>query len=122
MPGHSLFEGVYVVEGHQYPLSPQMYRQKAVCEREGLPFQSKVDLAEKVIQAFEPLTDTCTHVLIDIWFVNKRVWKAMKGRKLHLTKRLASMSLLALPTRWSRWCKPWRCAGPWKRYLLILKS
>jgi hypothetical protein len=85
VPGHSLFEGVYVVEGHQYPLSPQMYRQKAVCEREGVPFQSKVDLAEKVIREFEPLPDTCTHVLIDSWYVNKRVWRAVKGRKWHLT-------------------------------------
>jgi hypothetical protein len=85
MPGHSLFQGVYVVEGHQYPLSPRMYRQKKVCEREGVPFQSKVDLAEKVILEFEPLADTCTHVLIDSWYVNKRIWKAVKGRKWHLT-------------------------------------
>ncbi len=85
MPGHSLFEGVYVVEGHQYPLSPQMYRQKSVCEREGVPFQSKVDLAEQVILEFEPLPDTCTHVLIDSWYVNKRIWKVVKGRKWHLT-------------------------------------
>ena len=85
MPGHSLFEGVYVVEGHQYPLSPQMYRQKSVCEREGILFQSKVDLAEKVILEFEPLPDTCTHVLIDSWYVNKRIWKVVQGRKWHLT-------------------------------------
>ena len=85
MPGHSLFEGVYIVEGHQYPLSPQMYRQKSVCERDGVPFQSKVDLAEKVIQEFEPLPDTHTHVLIDSWYVNKRIWKAVKARKWDLT-------------------------------------
>lgn len=85
VPGHSLFEGVYVVEGHPYPLSPQMYRQKTVCEREGVPFQSKVDLAEKVIREFEPLPGTCTHVLMDSWYVNKRIWKGVKGRKWHLT-------------------------------------
>jgi hypothetical protein len=85
MPGHSLFQAVYVVEGHQYPLSPRMYRQKTVCEREGVPFQSKVDLAEQVIGEFEPLPDTCTHVLIDSWYVNKRIWKAVKGRKWHLS-------------------------------------
>ncbi|HZU87252.1 MAG TPA: transposase [Anaerolineaceae bacterium] len=85
MPGHSLFEGVYVVEGHQYPLSPQMYRQKAVCEREGIPFQSKVDLAEETIQTFEPLPDTSTHVLVDSWYVNKRIWKAVKTRHWDLT-------------------------------------
>jgi hypothetical protein len=85
MPGHSLFEGVYLLEGRQYPLSPRLYRQKTVCEREGVPFQSKVDLAEKVILEFEPLPDTRTHVLIDSWYVNKRIWKAVKGRKWHLT-------------------------------------
>jgi hypothetical protein len=85
MPGHSLFEGVYLVAGHQYPLSPQMYRQKSVCEKEGVPFQSKVDLAEKVIREFEPLPNTRTHVLIDSWYVNKRLWKAVKTRQWDLT-------------------------------------
>ena len=85
MPGHSLFEGVYVVEEHQYPLSPQMYRQKSVCEREGVPFVSKVDMAVRVIQEFEPLPDTHTHVLVDSWYVSKRVWKAVKTRQWDLT-------------------------------------
>lgn len=85
MPGHSLFEGVYVMEDHQFPLSPQMYRQKSVCEREGVPFLSKVDLAEKVINEFEPLPDTHTHVLVDSWYVNKRIWKAVKARHWDMT-------------------------------------
>lgn len=85
MPGHSLFEGVYVVEGHQFPLAPQMYRQKSVCERENVTFQSKVDLAEKVIRGFEPLADTQTHVLADSWYVNKRIWKSVKDRKWNLS-------------------------------------
>lgn len=85
LPGHSLFEGVYVVEGHQYPLSPQMYRQKSVCEREGVPFVSKVDMAVKVIREFEPLVDTHTHVLVDSWYVSKRLWKAVKTRQWDLT-------------------------------------
>lgn len=106
MPGHSLFEGVYVIEGYRYPLSPQMYRQKAVCEREGVPFQSKVDLAEKVIQEFEPLPDTCTHVLIDSWYVNKRIWKAVKGRKWHLTGGLKKNHKLRITNAESE--KAWR--------------
>jgi len=85
MPGHSLFEGVYLVEGHQFPLTPQMYRQKKVCEREGVPFQSKIDLALKVLQEFEPLPETHTHVLIDSWYVNKRIWRAVRERKWDLT-------------------------------------
>ena len=38
MPGHSLFQGLYLVEGYQFPLDPQMYIQKSVCEREQRPF------------------------------------------------------------------------------------
>jgi hypothetical protein len=62
-----------------------MYRQKAVCEREKVPFQSKVDLAVATLQDFEPLPETHTHVLIDSWYVNKRVWKAVKKRQWDLT-------------------------------------
>jgi hypothetical protein len=85
MPGHSLFQGLYQVEGHQFPLDPQMYIQKSVCEQEQRAFMSKVDLALKVIETFEPLPETHTHVLIDSWYVNKRMWKAVKGRDWDLT-------------------------------------
>jgi hypothetical protein len=85
MPGHSLFQGLYVVEDHQFPLDPQMYIQKAVCEQEQRPFQSKVDLALQVVETFEPLPETHTHVLIDSWYVNKRTWKAVKRRQWDLT-------------------------------------
>ena len=75
MPGHSLFQAVYLVEGHQYPLDPQMYIQKSVCEREQRTFQSKVDMALQTVQDFEPLADTHTHVLVDSWYVNKACGK-----------------------------------------------
>ena len=39
MPGHSLFQSVYCLLGRQLPLTPQMYRQKTVCEKEGVRFQ-----------------------------------------------------------------------------------
>jgi hypothetical protein len=81
MPGHSLFQGLYLVEGRQFPLDPQMYIQKSVCEQEQRPFQSKVDLAVSVVEHFQPLPETHTHVLIDSWYVNKRMWKAVKGRQ-----------------------------------------
>jgi hypothetical protein len=90
MPGHSLFAGVYVVEDHQFPLTPQMYCQKKVCEQGGLPFHSKVDLAVEAIREFEPLPGTRTTVLIDSWYVNKRIWRAIKERKWELTGGLKS--------------------------------
>lgn len=85
MPGHSLFQAVYLVEGHQYPLDPHMYIQKSVCEREQRVFQSKVDMALQTVQDFEPLADTHTQVLVDSWYVNKAMWKAVKQRQWDLT-------------------------------------
>lgn len=85
MPGHSLFQGVYLVEGSQYPLDPQMYIQKSVCAKENRPFKSKVDLALDVVETFSPVAATSTHVLVDSWYVSKRMWKAVKRRKWDLT-------------------------------------
>jgi hypothetical protein len=85
LPGHSLFQGVYLVEGHQYPLDPQMYIQKSVCEKEKRDFCSKVDMALQAVACFEPLAGTHTHVLVDSWYVNKAMWKAVKQRHWDLT-------------------------------------
>lgn len=85
MPGHSLFQGVYLVEDHQYPLEPQMYIQKSICEKEKWVFRSKVDLALQTVESFEPVAGTHTHVLVDSWYVNKAMWKAVKQRQWDLT-------------------------------------
>jgi hypothetical protein len=96
MPGHSLFQSVYCLLGRQMPLTPQMYRQKAVCEQEGVPFQSKIDLAVSQIETFTPPPDTRTHVLIDSWYVAKRVWQAVRQRGWDLTGGLKSNRQLRL--------------------------
>jgi hypothetical protein len=76
---------VYLVEDRQYPLDPQMYIQKSVCEREAWVFQSKIDLALHTVTHFEPLVGTHTHVLVDSWYLSKALWKAVKGRGWDLT-------------------------------------
>lgn len=81
MPGHSMFQGVYLVEGHQYPLDPQMYIQKHVCEQENRPFQSKVVMALAVVVHFSPLDQTPTHVLVDSWYVSKKMWQSSKRKR-----------------------------------------
>lgn len=90
MPGHSLFQSVYCLLGRQLPLTPHLYRQKAVCEREGVPFQSKIDLAVADIETFSPPPDTHTHVLADSWYVAKRVWQAVRQRGWDITGGLKS--------------------------------
>lgn len=88
--GHNLFQAVYVVEDHQFPLTPQLYCQKAVCEQIDQPFRSKADLAVQTVEEFEPQPDTQTHVLIDSWYLSKRLWKAVRKRHWDLTGGLKS--------------------------------
>ena len=83
--GHSLFQAVYMVEEHQYPLSPQMYCQKTTCEEIERPFCSKVDMSVRLVEEFQPLPDTHTHVLADSWYLNKKLWKAAKMRNWDMT-------------------------------------
>jgi len=63
--GHCLFTGLCVLLGRRCPLEPQLYRQRAVCEGEGVPFRSKVDLAVEAMEHFQPVPGTHTHLLID---------------------------------------------------------
>jgi hypothetical protein len=86
--GHSLVQGLYVLAGRQCPLAPQLYRQQAVCDREGVPFQSKIDLVEALIRAHEPVAETQTHVLLDSWYAAKRIWQAARERGFLITTGL----------------------------------
>jgi hypothetical protein len=81
--GHCLFSGLYVLLGQRCPLPMQMYRQRAVCEQEGVPFQGKIDMAVQQIETFEPVPGTPTHVLVDNWYHCKRVRKAATQRDWH---------------------------------------
>jgi SRSO17 transposase len=104
MPGHSLFQGVYLVEGCQYALDPQMYIQKSVCEREQRVFRSKVEMALQTVKDFEPLAETQTHVLVDSWYVNKAMWKAVRERGWDLSGGLkANHKLRVLEPSTGKW-------------------
>ncbi len=78
--GHCLFTGLYVLLGRRCPLLPRLYRQREVCQREGIPFQSKVDMAVEEIQHFQPVAGTHTHLLVDAWYHCRQVRKAAQGR------------------------------------------
>jgi len=94
--GHCLFTGLYVLCGQRSPLSMQMYRQKAVCEQENVPFRSKIDMAVEQINAFEAVTGTQTHLLIDSWYHCKRVRKAAQQRGWHVSGGLKSNRVMRL--------------------------
>jgi len=78
--GHCLLSGVYGVLGRRCPLQPRLDRQKVVCEQEGVPFLSKIDLAVQAIEQFEPVAGSHTHLLIDRWFHCRKVRRAAHQR------------------------------------------
>jgi hypothetical protein len=88
--GHCLFSGLYVLLGQRCPLEPQMYCQKSICEAEGIPFQSKVDMAVTEIAQFAPAPDTHTHVLVDSWYHCQIVRRAAQQRGWELSGGLKS--------------------------------
>ena len=102
--GHSLVQGLYVLLGRHCPLPPQLYRQRSVCETEGVPFKSKIDLMVDVIQTFEPVVGTRTHVLVDAWYAAKRIWQAARQRGFLITSGLKA-------NRWLRVDDPTAEAG-----------
>ena len=88
--------GLYVLLGRRCPLQAHLYRQRSVCEAEGGPFQSKVDLAVDEIEQFEPVPGTQTHVLIDSWFHCKRVRRAAQKRGFAVSGGLKSNRVMRL--------------------------
>ena len=96
VPGHCLFTGLYTLLGQRCPLPAQLYRQKSVCEQEGVPFQSKIDMAVNAIHDFESVRGAQTHVLVDIWYHCKRVRKAAQNRNWDLSGGLKSNRVVRL--------------------------
>ena len=92
--GHSLVQALYVVQGRHCPLAPQLYRQKAVCEAEGVPFHSKIELMTEQIRTFQPLAGTQTHVLLDRWYSAKCIWKEARRRGFRISTGLKSNRFL----------------------------
>ena len=92
--GHCLFAGLYVLLGQRCPLEAQLYRQKTVCQQEGVTFQSKVDMAVNQIEGFEPVAGTHTHILIDIWYHCKQVRRAAQKRSWEVSGGLKSNRIM----------------------------
>jgi len=92
--GHSLVQGLYVVQGRRCPLEPQLYRQQAVCTTEQVAFQSKIDLMANLIRTFQPVPETVTHVLLDSWYAAKQLWQTARERGFQISTGLKSNRML----------------------------
>jgi SRSO17 transposase len=88
--GHVWVTGQLIVLGQSYPVSWKLYRRQATCEVMGVPFVSKPELAQAIIQAFEPLPGTRTYVLTDSWYPSQDMLEACQKRGFHLISAVKS--------------------------------
>lgn len=115
--GHCLVQALYVLLGRQYVLEPQMYVQRAVCRAEEIALRSKVDIMVETIQAFVPLPDTTTHVLLDSWYTSKRVWRAARDRGFLITSGLRGNRHLHVADPTSQQGTSWQRVDEYARQL-----
>lgn len=64
---HSMVTSHVVSQGHSFPWEFQVYRRKEDCQAHGLNFQSKVDLATHLVDAYRPI-DERVYVMADSWY------------------------------------------------------
>lgn len=98
VPGHCLVQALYVLQGRRCPLEPLMYTQNAVCLQEQRPFRSKIEQMMQIINDFEPVAGTQTHVLLDSWYTAKKIWRAARARDFHITSGLKCNRHLRIET------------------------
>ena len=103
--GPSLVVGLLELLGRRCPLPPLLYRQQAVAEAQGVPFQSKVDLVVGAIQGLIPVPGTKTHLLIDTWYTCHRLWRAALQRHFAITGGIRVNRWLRLPDPLHSECK-----------------
>jgi hypothetical protein len=94
--GHCLFTGLYSLLGQRCPLKARMYCQERVCQKEAIPFQSKITMTVEEIEQFEPVVGTQTHVLIDSWYHCKQVRRAAQKRDWDVSGGLKSNRVMRL--------------------------
>lgn len=88
--GHVWVTAHLVVMGQSYPVSWKLYRRRVTCEKVGVPFFSKPELAEMILCAFQPLPDTQTYVLTDSWYPSKKLLDVCEERGFYLISAVKS--------------------------------
>ena len=95
--GHDVVLTQYLLLGRNCPQQPALYRQKAVCAVENVPFQSKIDLMAAQIRRFAPVPQTRTHLLLDSWYCCKQLWKLARSLGYLITTGVKSNRWLWVP-------------------------
>lgn len=81
--GHNLFYGLVSHADGQFPCGTALYRKKEDCETHGVPFRTKIDLAEELIGGFLPPLGHEVTVMGDSWFFCHRLVTVTEAKGYH---------------------------------------
>lgn len=88
--GHVWVSGHLVVLGQSYPVAWRLYRRQGNCEAAGVPFASKPELAQAIIQGFHSLPHTQVYVLTDSWYPSQEMLKVCQAQGFELISAVKS--------------------------------
>ncbi|WP_053366279.1 transposase [Bacillus sp. FJAT-27245] len=81
---HCLVTSHIVAEGYSAAWDFRPYFWKGQCEKQGLPFKSKADLAREMIEAFPATEEEQVYVLMDSWYTSKNLIDSCLAKCFHV--------------------------------------
>ena len=76
--------------GESHPLDFRLYLKKDLCREKGIPFKTKIELAQELVEDALQRGLEIQGALFDNWFASKEVIKFLQGKGLHWVTRLKS--------------------------------
>jgi DDE superfamily endonuclease len=86
--------------GESHPLDFRLYLKKDLCGQKGIPFQTKIELAQELVEDALHRGLEIQGALFDNWFASKEFIKFLRKRDLHWVTRLKSDRTIKIKGRY----------------------
>lgn len=77
-------------KGDSHPLDFRLYQKEELCREKGIPFKTKIELAQELVEDALQRGLEIQGALFDNWFASKDFIKFLQGKGLHWVTRLKS--------------------------------
>ena len=88
---HNIVTAEFVTpDGIHHPVGFRLYLKKEYCERRGLTFKTKIELAKELVELAISVGLEIECLLFDNWYASKDFMRCLRDHKLHWVTRLKS--------------------------------
>ena len=94
--GHNIVKAIMVYRGISLPVGIRIYFKEEYCQKEGMPFKTKNQLAAELIGEFSPPPGMKVVVLFDSWFLCPIVANAIRTKRWRYVSQLKSNRIIYL--------------------------